>query len=95
MGGAEDLAQNRAFVYELAADEGSCTLKLEVTDKAGNTTTASAGDVVVTNDIVRYVFGTPAILYPLIAGVILLIGLLAIVISRLVIGQKEMRTNKG
>lgn len=87
--GAEDLAQNRAFTYDLPADEGSYTVKLEIVDKAGNTTTTSVGDVVVTNDIARYVLGTPAILYPLIAGVILTIGLTAIIISRLVIRHKE------
>ena len=86
---AEDLAQGRSFMYDLPADEGSYTLKLEVVDKAGNVATTSVSDVVVTNDLVRYVLNTPAILYPLIAGVILTVGILIIIINRLVVRHKE------
>lgn len=90
---AEELAADRAFTYDLTAADNAQNLQVEIRDKAGNISTYDLSDITVTRDWWRYVLSTPAILYPSIAGVILVIGLVGIIAGR-VIGkrQKEKKT---
>ena len=69
--GAEELAGSRMFDFSLPAADAPQTLRLETVDRAGNTASTEVRGVVVTGDLARYVLSTPAILYPLVAAVIL------------------------
>lgn len=85
-----ELEGSRAFSYDLPAAEGTHEVKIEIKDKAGNTTVTHLDDIIVTNDWFRYVLNTPSILYPSIAGIILAVGLTAIFIGR-AIGKRQRK----
>lgn len=70
--------------YELAANDIFNDVKLEVKDYAGNTTMVEASNVLITNDIIRYIANTPAILYPLIAALSVLVALALVLVVHLV-----------
>jgi hypothetical protein len=85
----EDLKRDNSFSYELKENDNPQNISLVVSDKAGNTTQTNVENVVVTNDVIRYVINTPAILYPIIATcAVLVIGL--IVLSTMKIRKKGL-----
>jgi len=71
-----------SFSYDLGADHDSRMITLEVTDKAGNVTNTRIDNVFITNDIVRFVINTPAIFYPVLAGLIVLVSAAVLLIGR-------------
>lgn len=71
---ADQLAGTDPLGYDLPALDGARSVRLEVRDRAGNTTAVSADGIVVTNDLVRYVLESPAILYPIVAALIVVSG---------------------
>lgn len=60
---------------------------------AGNTAVTTLDEVMITNNWLKYILNTPAILYPLIAGTILGVGLIAILVGRTV--GKRQRNSKA
>lgn len=86
---AEELATARSLTYDLPAASTAHAVKLEVKDKAGNTTLTQVSGVTVTSDWFRYVVNTPSILYPLIAGMILLVGVIILISGRLVYVRRK------
>ncbi|MCL2826201.1 MAG: Ig-like domain repeat protein, partial [Eggerthellaceae bacterium] len=89
----EELADALVLSYDLPASEGLYTVRFEVRDKAGNTTTVSADNILVTNNLFLYIISTPGVLYPLIAGLILVIGTGAVIVNR-VLARKRKKVTK-
>lgn len=71
---AEELAAGRTFAAKLAAADGAKDVRLEVVDRAGNVASTTADEVLITNNPMRYVANTPAILYPAIAGMVIVLA---------------------
>ena len=90
---AEALAAERAFSYDLPASEGARDVRLEVADRAGNVAAASAGGVLVTNNLSRYVLNTPAVLYPIVAGAVVLLSAAVLAAMKLA-GRRAARRNR-
>lgn len=70
--------------YEIPASDIYNTVTLKASDRAGNTTTVNTSNILVTNDLFKYVVNTPAILYPAIAALSVLAALAVILTVRLV-----------
>ena len=64
----------------LPADDQNHDVELVVTDKAGNQTRVSATSVMVTSDLVTYVFHTPALLYAVTGGFVALLTVIGVAI---------------
>lgn len=80
----EALGESGTFSYDLGASNDSRVITLEVADKAGNVTNTRVENVIVTNDLIRYVLNTPSIFYPVLAGVIVVVCAIGLVIGRFV-----------
>ncbi len=84
----DDALEQGALAYELLASDVFNTVSLEVTDRAGNTVVIEASDVLVTNDLFRYVVNTPVILYPIIAALSVLVALAVVLSVRLILKKR-------
>lgn len=81
---ADEALGQGVLACELPAGDVPDTVSLVATDRAGNAAVIEASDVLVTDDLLRYVINTPAILYPMIATLSVLAALAVALSARLI-----------